>query len=112
MELTQRAPLGLRTFCIERQDDESGISGTGLVLEGVVFSTGLTVIHWLTPPPFGSTSIWTSFEQFMSIHVGPHPTNNTRVIWDDGEIWEPGEYRVTPSPFTKLHTEGHHSIDG
>ena len=100
MTLQARSQAGLRSFAVERQADESGVSGTGIVLEGVVFSTGVTVIHWLTPPPFGSLNIFSSFDQFMAIHVGPHPTNQTRIHWSDGETWEPGAYRANPTPFT------------
>lgn len=105
-DLAQRASSGLRTFAVERQADESGVSGTGIVLEGVVFSTGVTVIHWLTPPPFGSLNIFSTFEQFMAIHVGPHPTNQTRIHWSDGPTWEPGDYTLPPSPFALSKGEG------
>ncbi len=99
--LPEHIAPGARLFCCERQADETGISGTGVVLEGVVFSSGITVIHWLSPPPHGSISIWESFDQFMSIHITPHPTNKTRILWDDGEVWEPGEYPAHPSPFNR-----------
>ena len=46
---SNRAPEGIRTFTVCRQSDESGISGEGVVIEGVTFATGHTVIHWLTP---------------------------------------------------------------
>lgn len=98
--LPSRTQEGLRSFKIERQHDQSGVSGTGVVLEGVVFSTGVTVIHWLTPMPGGSVTIWQTFEQFMSVHVGSHPENRTRVHWDDGETWEPGDWVQNPTPFS------------
>jgi hypothetical protein len=97
--LPQRHQGGLRSFSVERQQDESGVSGTGIVLEGVVFSTGVVVVHWLTPPPHGSVNIFTSFDQFMGIHVGPHPTNGTRIHWSGGEVWEPGGYHKNPNPW-------------
>lgn len=75
------------------------MSGVGIVLEGVVFSTGYVVVHWLTPAPGGSVNIFTSFDQFMSIHVGPHPTNQTRIHWSDGPTWEPGDWRPNPTPW-------------
>ena len=68
-----------------RQRDVSGVSGTGIVLEGVLFSTGVVVIHWLTPPPRGSISVFDSLEQFLEIHVKPHPDNMTVVEFEDGE---------------------------
>jgi hypothetical protein len=83
----------MRGFRMQRQFDASGVSGTGIVLEGVEFSTGVVVIHWLTPPPRGSISVFDSLEQFLSIHVQPHPGNGTVLEFDDGDqvVCLPGE---------------------
>jgi hypothetical protein len=89
--MVDRAPQGMRRFVMERQCDVSGVSGTGVVLEGVLFSTGVVVIHWLTPPPRGSISVFDSFEQFLSIHVEPHPDNHTTLVFEDGERVTSGE---------------------
>jgi hypothetical protein len=83
--MIDRAPSGMRRFVMDRKEDVSGVSGTGLVLEGVLFSTGVVVIHWLTPPPRGSISVFDSIEQFLSIHVAPHPDNHAVVTFEDGE---------------------------
>ena len=83
--MVDRAPQGMRGFVMRREFDCSGVSGTGTVLEGVEFSTGVVVIHWLTPPPRGSISVFDSLEQFLSIHVRPHPTNHTIIDFEDGE---------------------------
>ena len=83
--MVERAPDGMRRFTMGRQFDVSGVSGTGIVLEGVHFSTGVVVIHWLTPPPRGSISVFDSLEQFLSIHVRPHPDNHTVLSFEDGE---------------------------
>lgn len=83
--MTDRAPEGMRRFVMHRTHDESGVSGTGLVLEGVLFSTGVVVIHWLTPPPRGSISVFDSMDQFLTIHVRPHPGNQTFLVFEDGE---------------------------
>jgi hypothetical protein len=82
--MVERAPSGMRRFVMWRESDVSGVSGVGLVLEGVLFSTGVVVIHWLTPPPRGSISVFDSLEQFLSIHVRPHPDNGTIVEFEDG----------------------------
>jgi len=74
----------MRRFVMHREYDVSGVSGTGVVLEGVLFSTGVVVIHWLTPPPRGSISVFDSFDQFLAIHVHPHPTNQTVLEFEDG----------------------------
>ena len=80
----RRAPSGMRTFTLCRESDASGVSGTGVVLEGTLFSTGVVVVHWLTPPPRGSIAIFDSLAQLLSIHVHPHPENRTVVAFDDG----------------------------
>lgn len=89
--MTDRAPEGMRRFVMHRQNDVSGVSGTGVVLEGVLFSTGVVVIHWLTPPPRGSISVFDSLDQFLGIHVRPHPDNRTVLVFEDGE-------QLAPSP--------------
>ena len=87
--MTDRAPEGMRRFVMHREFDVSGVSGTGLVLEGVLFSTGVVVVHWLTPPPRGSISVFDSLDQFLAIHVRPHPDNQTVLVFEDGEHLAP-----------------------
>lgn len=53
----------MRQFKLQRDLDVSGVSGTGVVAEGVIFSDGEAVVHWLgqypttTPHPKGIESI-------------------------------------------------------
>jgi hypothetical protein len=74
----------MRTFTLRREEDVSGVSGTGIVLEGTLFTTGVVVVHWLTPPPRGSIAIFDTLDQLLSIHVQPHPENRAVLIFDDG----------------------------
>ena len=78
------APLGIETFTVCRQSDETGISGTGVIIEGVEYATGQVVLHWRTPFPRGSIAIFESIEDFKRVHVNPHPTNKTIITWSDG----------------------------
>ena len=82
---TNRAPEGIRTFTVCRQNDETGVSGEGVIVEGCRFATGHTVIHWLTPAPRGSIAFFDNFDDFIKIHVSSHPTNGTIITYDDGE---------------------------
>jgi|TARA_R110002167_G_scaffold157419_1_gene352409 hypothetical protein len=86
---TKTAPRGIETFTVCRQSDESGISGIGVVIEGVLFATGHVILHWLTPTPRGSIAVFDSFNDFKKIHSDPHPTNKTIITWADGrqEEW-------------------------
>lgn len=56
----------MRTFVLNRLRDVSGVSGTGVIAEGVVFTSGRTVVHWLTATP--STNIYDSIEDVFRIH--------------------------------------------
>jgi hypothetical protein len=79
------APEGIRTFTVCRNYDESGISGEGVVIEGVTLATGQCVIHWLYPPPRGGIAIFDSLEDFLKVHVLPHPDNKTVLTFEDGD---------------------------
>jgi hypothetical protein len=79
------APRGIRTFTVFRESDESGVSGDGVVIEGVELATGQCIIHWLYPPPRGGIAIFESLDDFIKVHIGPHPANNTIITFQDGE---------------------------
>lgn len=49
----------MRRFNLVRNEDESGVSGTGLVVQGVQFDDGQVCINWMTghqnyPHPYPS----------------------------------------------------------
>ena len=92
-KVSKLCPQGAQTFTMLRQADETGVSGTGVVLEGVQFTTGQVVAHWLTCPPRGSLAIFDSYEDFINIHVKSHLVNKTVITWDDGtqEIYDETE---------------------
>ena len=64
---------------MHRGNDQTGVSGIGKVGEGVVFSDGRTVFRWCARDPH-STVTYDSFDDFMLIHVTPHPENDTRIV--------------------------------
>lgn len=55
-----------RPFHLVRLYDHSGVSGTGIVAEGVLFSTGRVALHWISNHP--STAAWDNVEQMLAIH--------------------------------------------
>lgn len=83
-----------RTFSMKRLNDESGVSGTGVVLVGVVFPTGTVVIQWVSSDVH-STTLYDNVESFWKIHVASHPNNHTLLTWDDGETWNQDEMSVS-----------------
>ncbi len=84
-KLPKLAPEGIRTFTVARQYDETGVSGEGVVIEGVTLATGQCVVHWLYPPPRGGIAIFDSMNDFIKVHIQPHPSNRTIITYDDGE---------------------------
>ena len=72
-----------KLFTMIRKRDESRISGTGRVLDGVVFHNGRVVICWRAEERHGHSSMgmYDSFEAFKFIHIDSHPTNETEILW-------------------------------
>jgi hypothetical protein len=78
-------PRGIQTFTVARRSDETGVSGEGVVIEGVLLATGQCIAHWLYPRPKGSIAIFDSMNDFITVHIKPHPGNRTIITYDDGE---------------------------
>jgi hypothetical protein len=56
----------MRRFVLIRVEDLTGVSGTGEVAEGIVFSSGLAVIHWLREPY--AMGVYQTLEDVMTVH--------------------------------------------
>lgn len=65
-----------RLFQLVRHEDETGISGTGAVAEGVKFSDGTCVLRWLTE--HSSTAVYASISELEAIHGH---NGKTEVVW-------------------------------
>jgi hypothetical protein len=73
------AALGLRRFLLERHEDPSGVSGTGVVAEGCQFTDGKAVLRWCVG--LRSTAIYDSVDELMQIHGH---NGATELVWVDG----------------------------
>lgn len=71
-------PTGMRRFVLLRNHDVSGVSGTGIVAQGVQFSDGMVALKWLREP--GAVAIYTSLEDMLSVHGH---NGHTKVLWED-----------------------------
>ena len=77
----------MRTFLLERIEDVSGVSGTGIVAEGVQFKDGNINLHWLGEHP--STESFTCLDDLLFVHGH---SGKTKVRWvhtgepEDGNI--------------------------
>ena len=56
----------MRTFHLRRIVDDSGVSGCGVVAEGVLFDGGMIALHWLSNTP--SVNIYRTEEEMLHIH--------------------------------------------
>ena len=69
----------MRTFRLVRDTDVTGISGTGVVAEGVEFTSGLVALTWLGEWP---TSVVFHERGIESVeHVHGH-NGATRIVFD------------------------------
>ena len=76
--MAETGTTDFRRFLLVRYDDESGVSGTGVVAEGVQFSTGRCVLAWVTR--FRSLAIYNSIDEIREIHGHD---GKTHVSWLD-----------------------------
>jgi len=75
-----RTPPGrtrIVTFHLLRLEDESGVSGTGWVAEGAVFSNGWVILVWPTGTP--SMNFYESLEAVEAVHGHG---GLTRIVFD------------------------------
>lgn len=67
-----------RRFHLHRTEDASGVSGTGCVAEGVVFTNGWVALTWLSDLP--SVAFFPSVESLEAIHGHG---GKTRLVYRD-----------------------------
>lgn len=67
-----------RRFVLNRKTDATGTSGTGEVAEGVEFSDGTCVLHWLTQ--YSSVALYKDIDMVTLIHGHE---GSTVVEWVD-----------------------------
>lgn len=71
--------MNIRRFYLQRDADVSGISGTGVVAEGVEFTDRTVIIRWTTGQ-HRSTVTWESIAAVEAIHGHG---GATRIVWID-----------------------------
>lgn len=70
----------MRRFELHRDDDETGVSGTGVVAAGCVFEDGKVVMRWRT-----KTASTTSFDNLNDVLAVHGHGGKTRIVWIDEE---------------------------
>ncbi len=70
-----------RTFELVRYRDLSGVSGTGVVAEGCVFTDGSVALRWRGNNP--ATAVWPDVESVLAVHGHQ---GATEVRWLEDEL--------------------------
>ena len=70
----------MHRFRLIRNEDVSGVSGTGAVAEGVLFATGKVALSWLSD--LHSVTVYDSVDDLERIHGHE---GRTRIEWIDQE---------------------------
>ena len=65
-----------RVFELIRDEDETGVSGTGKVAEGIEFSNGKCALAWITA--YRSVVVYDSLREVEQIHGH---NGKTRIVW-------------------------------
>ena len=76
--------MGFRRFVLDRRDDETGVSGAGIVAEGVEFSNGVIALQWTSEFP---TSVVFHTRGLESVEAVHGHGGKTQIVWLD-EIQE------------------------
>lgn len=76
-------PHGMKKFIVYRRFDESGVSGTGVVVQGCTFADGQAAYQWMNGKS-PELEYRQNFEKFLDIHIRSHPKNRTVIVWEDG----------------------------
>ena len=68
----------MRRFVLERGEDVSGTSGTGVVMEGVEYSDGTVGIHWISQ--LSANSVYANMKVCLALHGHD---GKSKIVWLD-----------------------------
>ncbi|MFI2078702.1 hypothetical protein, partial [Streptomyces triculaminicus] len=87
---TQPDPIQFgRPFVLQRDHDVTGVSGTGIVADGVLWPDGTVSVRWRGSRP--STVHWDRLDDAIAVHGHG---GATRIVWQD-----------TPSDSVRIPTD-------
>jgi hypothetical protein len=75
----------MRRFFLDRIEDQSGVSGTGCVAQGIIFTDGTAVLRWLTQ--FKSTALYATMDELVAIHCHG---GKSKIRWLDKVCFQCG----------------------
>ncbi len=74
----------MKCFQMRRTEDETGVSGIGIVAEGVEFDNGKVALTWLANPLLTSVAVYDRMDDLILIHG--HGGKTTIEVIGGGEI--------------------------
>jgi hypothetical protein len=77
------AHVGPRPFVLQRTEDVSGVSGTGIVAEGVEFSDGTVALQWTSEWPTSVVFHRRGVESVRAVHGH---NGKTEIVWTGSNI--------------------------
>lgn len=78
----------IQRFELHRDVDTSGVSGTGIVAEGVIFSDGSVVVRWLGETP--TTAVHADIHSVERVH-GHNGATRVEILDRSGSVTLTGE---------------------
>lgn len=81
-EAIAEAAGDLRRWHLVRHEDESGVSGTGVVASGVEFHDGRVAYRWRRSPE-GSASTFQIADRIEDVEKIHGHGGRTQVVWED-----------------------------
>jgi hypothetical protein len=81
----------VKVFTVNRITNDKNISGSGRILDGVVFHTGQVVVCWRTDIEaanhgVSSIGIYKNWEEFNFLHIKSHPEYVSKVEFKEIEF--------------------------
>jgi hypothetical protein len=73
----------MKPFVLQRDIDESGISGTGIVAEGIEFSDGRCTMAWRPLPGSGFRGSIATYDNIHELRAIHGHQGRTRVVYLD-----------------------------
>ena len=75
----------MKEFYLQRIEDESGVSGTGKVAQGIIFDNGKVALSWIsdnTSVDASSVAVYDSIKDVKTIHGH---NGKTKVVVKDAD---------------------------
>jgi hypothetical protein len=69
-----------KRFVLDREQDHTGVSGTGIVAEGILFSNGVVALNWISEFP---TSVVFHHRGIESVEAVHGHGGATKIRWLD-----------------------------